>query len=523
VKVRKALLALLALFLLAILIVGVVVARHWPFTAGNFTQSLQEDFPATVTFHKFRPTFFPHPGCVAEGLAFRRLGSSPNTPPVVTIQRFTVEAHYIDILTRPGHLARTVMNGFRVYVPPAGTPIAPSNWQESKSTTHVDEIIADGASIEIARADHNSSLIFDIHTLKLGTVSQGQPFSYNVTLHNPLPPGEIRAQGNFGPWNYGDSGRTPVSGRYDFQNADLSVFEGIAGMLSSHDDFHGILGHLESRGSIDIPDFTVTRSKHSTHLSVDYHAFIDGTNGDVQLERVTTDFLKTHLVGNGQIAGHPGEHGKTAALDLAVHNGRMQDVLRMFVSEPKPPFSGIASLRAHVIIPPGNRPFVQKVVLSGDFGVEGGQFTKASTQKDIDALSDKSRGAKQDEQAEEEDPERVISNITGHVDLRNAAATFVNLSLNVPGAFARMNGTYNLQSEVVDLHGTLKTDVELSKMTSGFKSVLLKPFDVFFKRKHAGAAVPVHLVGTYKDPQAGLDLPVKASPPSDPKPTPSTK
>jgi hypothetical protein len=48
-------------------------------------------------------------------------------------------------------------------------------------------------------------------------------------------------------------------------------------------------------------------------------------------------------------------------------------------------------------------------------------------------------------------------------------------------------------------------------MTNGYKSVLLKPFDDLFKRKHAGAEIPVHLVGTYSDPQAGLDLPLKNS------------
>jgi hypothetical protein len=523
VNVRKAALALLAGFLLVLVVGGIAVARHWPFSQANVTQSLQGDFPATVTFQKFHFTFFPHPGCIGEGLAFRRLGSDPHTPPIVTIQRFTVEAHYLDLLVRPGYLARIIMNGFRVYVPPPGTPIAPSDWQPSKSTTRVDEIIADGASVEIARADDRPPLFFEIHGLKLASVSQGQPFSYNVALHNPLPPGEIRAQGKFGPWNHSDHRQTPVEGRYDFQKADLSVFEGIAGMLSSHDDFHGILGHIESRGSIDIPDFMVTRSKHSLHLTADYHAFIDGTNGDVQLERVTAAFLKTHVVGSGQVAGHPGQHGKAASIELAVHNGRIQDVLRMFVREPKPPFNGITSFRAHVVIPPEKRPFVQKVLLSGDFGVEGGQFTKASTQKDIDALSDKSRGAKPDEQLEDEDAERVISNIAGHVQLRDATATFVNLSFDVPGASATMHGTYNVQSEAVDLHGTLKTDVELSKMSSGFKSVLLKPFDVFFKRKHAGASVPVHLIGTYMNPQPGLDLPVKASPPSEVKPAPTAK
>ncbi len=42
--------------------------------------------------------------------------------------------------------------------------------------------------------------------------------------------------------------------------------------------------------------------------------------------------------------------------------------------------------------------------------------------------------------------------------------------------------------------------------------MLLKPFDALFKKKRAGAIVPVHLIGTYDDPQPGLDIPSKESP-----------
>lgn len=55
-------------------------------------------------------------------------------------------------------------------------------------------------------------------------------------------------------------------------------------------------------------------------------------------------------------------------------------------------------------------------------------------------------------------------------------------------------------------------------MTSGFRSVVLRPFDVFFRRKHAGAVMPVHLMGTHDmgthdAPEAGLDLPAKKAAP----------
>jgi hypothetical protein len=508
-NLHKFALLAVALFVLALAIGGTILALHWPFSQARVTQSLQGTFPATVTFQKFHSTYFPHPGCIGEGVAFEHLGRPSGTVPIATIQRLTIEARYADLFLRPGHLARILLEGFRISVPRIGTPLEQSGWKESKSTILIGELVANGATLEIGRAGGRPPLLFDIHNLKLSSVGQSNSMAYDVAMHNPVPPGEIRSQGHFGPWNSGDPGQTPIDGHYIFQRANLGVFSGIAGILSSEDKFHGFLGHIESQGSIDIPDFMVTRSKHSIHLTAQFHLFVNGTNGDVQLERVSAGFLNTHVQASGQVAGHAGQHGKTTSVDFSVQNGHVNDVLWMFVRGQKPSLVGTTSFHAHVTIPPEKRPFVQKLRLVGDFGIDNGQFTKTSTQDHIDTLSEKSRGTKPDAVSAESDPERVISNLAGHVELRNATANFENLSFQVPGAFAQLHGTYNLETQALGLHGTLKTDAELSNMTGGVKSVLIKPFNVFFKRRHAGAVVPVHLLGTYSQPQAGLDLPVK--------------
>ena len=127
----------------------------------------------------------------------------------------------------------------------------------------------------------------------------------------------------------------------------------------------------------------------------------------------------------------------------------------------------------------------------------------------MDTLSQKALGEKVGYDSDAGDPGRVISELAGHVELRDATATFKNFRFAVPGASAEMHGTYKLESRVVDLHGTLRTEEEFSEMTSGFKSVVLRPFDVFFRRKRAGAVMTVQLMGTYDAPQAGLDLPAK--------------
>lgn len=496
---------------------GAVLARHWPFSRERVTESLQSTFPATVTFHKFHSIYFPHPGCSAEGAVFRRLGATPGLPPVATIERLTIRAHYLDLIFRPGYVARIVLDGFCVHIPPMGTPVKKSNWQESKSSTRVGEIVADGSVLQIDRSSGDGPLLFAIHTLRLYSVSRSHPASFTVSVHTPLPPGDIRAQGEIGPWNYGAAGQTPVAGEYTFEHADLGVFSGIAGILSARDKFQGVLGHIDSQGSIDIPHFMVTRSQHSVHLQSQFHAIVNGTNGDVQLERVSARFLKTTVLAKGEVAHHSGQEGKVAFIALSVRDGRIQDVLRLFVRETNPPLEGITSFRANVTIPPGHVPFLHKVRVTGDFGIEDGQFATASTQASVDTLSQKALGEKAGPDSDGGDPRRVISQLAGYVELRDATAAFKNFRFAVPGASAEMHGTYNVETQAIDLHGTLRTEEEFSEMTSGFKSVVLRPFDVFFRRKHAGAVIPVHLMGTYEAPEAGLDLPAKKAGP-DKKP-----
>src|ERR1700740_1605174 len=316
---------------------AVFVILRWPFSQPRIVQSLKETFPVTVTFQSFRPTYFPHPGCVAEGVSFQRLGSSAQTPPIVTIQKLKIQGHYLDLLFRPGYLARIAAKGFLMRVPPIGTQVQETHWRVTPSNTRVGEIVLDGSVVEIARDDKNSALRFDIHKLRLGSVSEKTAWSYVLALPTPLPPGEIHAQGKFGPYNSGDAGETPLAGEYDFENADLGVFEGIAGILSSRDSFQGKLKEIKTQGAVDVPNFEVTRSNHPVHLSSKCHAYVNGTNGDVTLESVTATFLNTRIEAKGEIAGKPGQHGKTASVDLKAADGRIQVVLRLFVGEPKPP------------------------------------------------------------------------------------------------------------------------------------------------------------------------------------------
>ena len=479
------------------------LARYWPFSRERVTQALEETFHGSVQFSKFHKTFFP-PGCIAEGGTLVHPSSPPGSPPLVSTQKFILRASYLDLLRRPGYVSRIDLQGLRIQVPPLDKRLKTRQHPESPSTTRIGEVVANDAVLEIAREKGNP-LRFAIHALTLSSVSRTKPFAYEVSLRNALPPGEIQSRGHFGPWNSSDPGKTPVSGTYQFEHADLNSLDGVTGTLTSHDDFAGSLERMETHGTVDVPDFKVRRAGRSVPLHASFHGFVDAVNGDVHLEHVDTTVVKTLILASGGVAGKPGQHGKTTSLEVHVKDGRIQDVFRLFVKEPRSPVSGLISFRAHVEIPPEGRPFLQEVILKGDFGIEGGRFTKMKTQEKVASLSERAQGKKPGE--DDEDPSGVISNLDGHVQLKNGVATLTKISFEVPGAEAHMHGTFNLLNDKIDFHGTLKTDSDFSKMNGGgIKSIFLKPFDALFKKKPKGAEIPVKMAGTYYHPEPGLEL-----------------
>jgi hypothetical protein len=229
-------------------------------------------------------------------VTFTRSGGAKNIPPPVTIQKLGIEALYADIIVRPGHVALVKLNGLRVQVPPRGVSAGSPTSPPSESTNvRVGEIVADGAVLEVERSDDTPPLKFKMHSLTVTSFAHNSEWSYQVSMKNAEPPGEIISKGKCGPLNLEDLGTTPLSGEYKFQQADLSVFDGTAGTLSSTGEFSGKLGAVGVRGTLDIPDFEVVRSKHKVHLTSRFNASVDAKNGDVFLKQVETSFLQTSV------------------------------------------------------------------------------------------------------------------------------------------------------------------------------------------------------------------------------------
>jgi hypothetical protein len=83
---------------------------------------------------------------------------------------------------------------------------------------------------------------------------------------------------------------------------------------------------------------------------------------------------------------------------------------------------------------------------------------------------------------------------------------FSALRFVIPGTHADITGQYSLDGNTFDFHGTLKLDAKLSQMTTGWKSILLKPVDHFFQKDGAGTEVPFKVTGTRSEPHFGLDF-----------------
>ena len=486
---------LLALVALAAVAAAAFVAhRYWPFEPKLVIEDLQEASDSRVTVRAFHRTYFPGPGCVLEGVVFTH---GRVAEPLITIERLTIRTGYLRILSR--HINTIEAEGLRVFIPAFGTG---QSLHTQSSTITIGGIVANGATVEFAsREQGKPPLRFDVHEASIRDVGWGGPLTYRVKVHNPEPPGEVTAAGKFGVWNENDPGQTPISGDYKFENADLGVYGGIGGTLSSVGKFNGKLGHIDISGTTDTPDFEVRSGHHPVRLTTEFSAYVDGTNGDTFLHRVEAHFGKTHVVAQGSVAKSKDGKGKTALLSLVSDGGRIEDILGLFVKAPRSPMSGAIKLRANVEIPPGEPRFLEKIRLKGAFGIGAGEFSKASTQEAVNKLSAGARGEK-----DPDDPETVLTDLTGQVALDHGVATFTELSFGIPGAAARMHGTYGLIDHKIDLHGQMDVLTKMSNTVSGPKAFLLKVMDPFFKKRKKGEILPVRISGVYEKPTFGLDL-----------------
>jgi hypothetical protein len=440
-------------------------------------------------------------------------------PPLITLDEFYATSSLRELFQKPRRIAEVNLKGLLIQIPPndderdtdgrepvnkpSPAPKANPSKAANRPLPHfvIARVYANGSILRILpkQADKDP-LEFKMYKLALNAVSIDGPLQYQSILKNAKPPGMINSKGDFGPWNTSDPGGTPVSGVYTFRDADLSIFKGITGTLSSDGEFKGVLKKIEVDGKTDVPNFMVRIGKQPVHLKTKFHAIVDGTKGDTQLQPVVATFGRTALYCEGAVIKKKGLEGKSVILDVHVRDGRIEDILKFAVAG-KTPVVGEIRFTSKMELPPGDIDVIKKLELNGGFGVDDARFTTQTVQQKIDELSFKSRG-KLDE---DEMDERIVSDLKGSFTVRKGVARFSKLAFMVPGASVELEGTYDLVAGAIDFEGTLRMQAKLSQTQKGIKSLLLKIVDPFF-RKGKSTVLPIKVTGTRDNPKFGLRL-----------------
>ena len=415
---------------------------------------------------------------------------------------------------------KVVLEGLEIHIPPRGRATLKSGVEANQpvasaepghDTTRlkflIEEIVADGSLVEIEpKTAGKEPLDFPIQKLTMHSVGPGQAMSFNARLTNAKPPGAIDTSGHFGPWQKDDPRSTPVSGDYTFQHADLSVFKGISGILSSKGRYAGVLQHISVDGDTDTPDFNLTGGGVPVHLTTHYHSVVDGTNGDTILDPVDAKFGHSEFICSGGVVQEDGQRGKTVDLDAYTKYGRMEDILALIVNG-KPVLKGNVQFHSKIVIPPGKVDVIKKLKLDGEFHLDQAVFTSEQAADRLRTLSDRASGiSKSEERRGEGQQGNVASNMAGRFRLDNGAITFRTLSFEVPGAQIHMAGNFNLVNSKVDMTGTFQMKATLSQTQSGVRAMLLKPLDPFFRKNGAGFEVPLSVTGTREHPVIGVSV-----------------
>lgn len=485
----------------------VYITRSSPWLRDRVVSALNERFRSRVDLAGLQVTAFPRPGVSGSGLELRHNGRT-DVPPLFSIRSFSGSAGLYGLFASPLHLNDITLDGLTIQIPPGGMRLGSGQKRPDGAaprrgpSLRIDRIEAASAWLEIAsRNPLKPPRVFDIHQLVMTNFRPDAGAEFHASLTNPIPEGEIRTEGVFGPWMADDPGQTPIQGTYTLDKARMSDIKGISGTLSSTGAYDGQLERIAVRGETRSSDFGLKIAGQPVPLNTKFVAVVDGTNGDTYLEDVQATLINTLILAKGAIVRARDIKGRHVTLDVAVAEGRLEDLLRLAMKPGKGPMTGGIALKAQLRIPAGPEDVIDRMELDGNFSLSQARFTSYNVQKKINGLSKKARGDEGTDEAES-----VVSDLSGRFVMRNAAITFSNLSFAVPGARVELAGSYNLHSETMDFRGNLLLDATLADTTSGLKAVAARLVQPFFRREGGGSKLPIRVQGARGKPSFGLDL-----------------
>ena len=475
-RVRFVLLTIAALLVAAGGFLAFYVQTLGPRLKQRVVSALEDRFDADVQLADLQFSFFPNARVDGEGLIIKHRQWDSDEHPLIRIKHFHAETDYTTLLDFRNRVDKVVLEGLEIHIPPRG-PAASKTGMEANQPVSSDQpghdttrlrfliltMVADHSLVEIEPKNAGKNpLQFPIEQLTMHSVGPHDAMVFTARLTNAKPPGTIDTSGHFGPWQRDDPRATPLSGDYTFKNADLSVFKGISGTLSSEGQYGGVLQHIKVNGSTDTPNFKLQEGGNPVHLTTRFHSVVDGMNGDTILDPVDAKFGNSEFLCTGGVVQKPGERGKTVELDALVKHGRMEDILRLVVNG-VPIVKGDVQFHSKIIIPPGSQQVAAKLKLDGNFQLTSAVFTSEQAAQRLRTLSDRASGiSKAEEDRGEGEPLNVASDLSARFKLDNGVFSFAYIAFQVPGAHIQLAGNYNLISSHVDMKGKFQMHATLS-------------------------------------------------------------
>jgi hypothetical protein len=552
--------------LLAIgVVLGIVARRFEPYLRARIVQGLADHFHAHVELDGFHMAVNNirqgEWGIWATGTGLRiwpprpvngqqalDIGSvSGSGSPLINLDEFSFHVPLRWEQTKTIHIAEVRLKGLRIHIPPRAaksqTPVAlpaappvrqavqlnettPSGQSISVLETEtsdpvrptippvvIDRIVCENAELTLATNKPGKlPMSFAIPHLTLTQITLSGPMHYIADVLNPKPKGMVHSEGSFGPWVTADPGMSAVAGSYTMDKADLGVFRGIAGIITSSGNYTGTLRDLAVTGTATVPDFRLTRFGNPVPLTTGFSARVDGTDGDTWLNQVNARLGGSQFTTAGQIvrlrldpasATQQGaQDGHSIDLNVNIAQGRIEDFLKLASKSPTPILTGSVGAKAHLLIPPGPDAVEQRIRLDGAFQLNKARFTSDKIQGKIQQLSLRGQGKPED--LKSSDPTLVRSDMKGSFHMAHESVALPDLDYSVPGADIQLSGSYSLEG-ALNFTGTARMEATVSQMVGGWKGLLLKPADKFFNKDGAGTLVPITIKGTREAPEFSLD------------------
>lgn len=482
----------------------------WPFSYAKVQPLLQDEFHSSVEVSGYYRTYWPHPGFVASGITFRRWGHE-HEPPLATVGRLQVVGTWTALILQPHTLYQIWLRDVHVQIAsqsmgqgaadsteahpasPQGPSHGASQKKPSQQKMRIETIVADGTTLDLLR-DGKAYLHLSFPVLQIHNLRAGAPLTFVTRANVPWLGGVLDANGTLGPLEPSQYATMPLQGTYSLQGGDLRRLGALQGHTDASGTYRGRLNAVALDGRLAIPNFRAGQG-HVERLDASFRATLNGTTGDLEIHNARLETAGSTIQAEGSLSGRP----RIARVSLSTTDADLERLLDLLESR-TPSVQGKVAFQAHAEWKSGPETFLKRLQLQGQIALDQVTFVRQAEQQKMDALSARVR------KANSGDDVQVHAAASGATIFQGGVARFRGVLVTLPGATARLHGTFNLLDTRVHMTGNLSLQQGLFHDLKGWKRWLAAPLDPLFRRGNAGAVVPIAVTGTADHIKIGQNL-----------------